>query len=118
MLTQGTPAPSASPPLHEQGTPGLPWALSTSPTRQEPSSPPHTYLLCKPDPAGLGDPLPGVDACVDPDGRTVASPGAELDEKNGEIQLGSCLGSLKGHVPRPRGHLLPSYRSFVGPSLR
>lgn len=40
------------------------------------------YLLCKPDPAGLSDPLPGVDARVDPDGGAVVSPSAELNEKS------------------------------------
>lgn len=70
---------------------------------------PEAHLLCKPDAAGLGDPLPGMDACVDPDGGTVFSPSAELDKKNGEMLLGSCLGSLKGSEPRPGGPLLPGY---------
>lgn len=46
---------------------------------------PGAYLLCKPDPAGLGDPLPGMDARVNPDGRTVAAPSAELEEKSVEM---------------------------------
>lgn len=51
-----------------------------------PQRPPAgAYLLCKPDPAGLGDPLPGMDARVNPDGRTVAAPSAELEEKSVEM---------------------------------
>lgn len=54
-------------------------------TGPEPPSAPQTYLLCKPDPAGLSDPLPGVDARVDPDGGAVVSPSAELKKKSREV---------------------------------
>lgn len=94
------------------------------PHQEEPSSP-QTYLLCKPDPAGLGDPLPGMDACVDPDGRAFAPPRAELDKKHRETQWGSCLGSLKRSIPRYAHPQRPSAPQvcqgeapFVGPSLR
>lgn len=45
------------------------------------------HLLGEPGAAGLSDPLPGVDAGVDPDGGTVASTSAELRHRKGEEQL-------------------------------
>lgn len=55
------------------------------PPPRPPPTAPQAYLLCKPDPAGLSDPLPGVDASVDPDGGAVVSPSAELNEKSREV---------------------------------
>lgn len=80
------------------------WILDTHWARAPPHPPPHAYLLCKPDATGLGDPLPGMNACVNPDGRTVISPSAELDEKNRET-----VSSLKGNIPQARGRLLSGY---------
>lgn len=41
------------------------------------------HLLGEPGAAGLGDPLPGVDAGVNPDARTVASSAELQDRKEG-----------------------------------
>ena len=45
------------------------------------------YLVCGPDAGGGGYPLPGVDPGVDPDGGTVGTAGAELNEdvENGHM---------------------------------
>lgn len=104
ILEQWTPAlglPLQSTILNGKGR--LLWVLDTHWARA-PSPPPHAYLLCKPDPTGLGDPLPGMNACVNPDGRTVISPSAKLDEKNRET-----VSSLKGNIPQARGRLLSGY---------
>lgn len=44
------------------------------------------HLLGEPGAAGLGDPLPGVDAGVDPDGGTVASSAELRDRREGGCQ--------------------------------
>lgn len=38
-------------------------------------------LLGSPDACGVGDPLPGVDSCVNPDGRAPRTSRAELEER-------------------------------------
>lgn len=62
--------------IDRKGKSGLLWAG----TLKAPTLPTPAHLLGKPDPAGLGDPLTGVDASVDPDGRTLLllDAGAEL----------------------------------------
>lgn len=49
------------------------------------------YLLGKPDAAGLSDPLSGVDSSVDPDGRTVGSPSAELSKQKRVERSPDCV---------------------------
>lgn len=51
------------------------------------------HLLGEPGAAGLGDPLPGVDAGVDPDGRTISSSAELQDRKEGGCQIlrNKCL---------------------------
>lgn len=53
------------------------------PSEQEPSSP-QLYLFCKPDATSLGDPLPGMDACVDPDCFAIGPSSAELEKGQGD----------------------------------
>lgn len=77
------------------GCKGPLWALDT-----HASSAPQAYLLCKPYPTGLSDPLAGMDARVDPDGRTVVSPGAKLDKKSRQ------MGQLR-LIPPPRREMCP-----------
>lgn len=70
------------------------------------------YLLGKPDAAGLCHPLAGVDPGVDPDGRAVRAPCAELGEQRGGVGFvlvtlfPSGSGSPNPHLEHVEGTVL------------
>lgn len=66
------------------------------------------YLVGRPDTGGLGDPFPRVDASVQPDGRPIRSPSAELHREGG-FQPRALPGLGKATVPP-----VPTFSTYRG----
>ena len=47
----------------------------------------HADLLGNPDAGGMGDPLPGMDSRINPDGRAPRTSSAELGKAPGPTQV-------------------------------
>lgn len=76
------------------------------------------YLVGSPHSGGLRHPLPGVDPCVNPDGRTLGSSGAEL-KHSVKIELVGCGFEVPTHTHK-HTHLLscpgfiPTLSTYMG----
>lgn len=84
-----------------KGKASLSWSVNTSsPASKSPPLSPQLYLFCKPDSTGLSDPLPGMDASVNPDRWAVGPSSAELEKRQGNSLGGTFWPGLSSSPAR------------------